>query len=58
MFTDNQAVQFRVMANDRLLVAGAANVKLKPIGGMFQGQVKGGECVLRRIPAGAAMSEQ
>ena len=46
------------MANDGLLVAGAANVELKTIGAMRQRQIEGSECVLRRVESGAAMSEQ
>jgi hypothetical protein len=56
--THRNAVEFSVMANNRLFVAGTADIELKTIDAMFQAQVESGDSVFRCVKPGAAMSEQ
>ena len=46
------------MANNGLPVDGAADVKLKTINAMVEGEIKSRDSVFRRIEPGATMSEQ
>jgi len=52
------AVEFSVMANNRLFAAGAADVEFKAIDAMLEGKIKSWDGVFRRVKPGAAMSEQ
>jgi len=46
------------MANNGLLAAGAADVKLKTINTMVEGKIESRDGVFQRVKPGAAMSEQ
>jgi hypothetical protein len=51
-------VESIVMANNRLLAAGAADIKLKAIDTVIEREIESGSGVFRCIEPGAAMSEQ
>lgn len=53
-----QLIEFRIMANNRLAIASAADVELKAIGAMFQSEIKSGERVFRRVTPRAAMAQK
>ena len=46
------------MANNGLAIAGAADVKFKTIGAMFESKIESRNSIFRRVEPGAAMSEQ
>ena len=46
------------MANNGLLAAGAADVKLKTVRAMIEREIKSRDGVFRRVKPRAAMSEQ
>jgi hypothetical protein len=58
VFTDYKPVKPGIVANNGLLVTGAADVKLKTVRAMVQGKIESSEGVFWRVPAGAPMSEQ
>lgn len=54
----HKAVQFGIVAQNRLTVARAAHVEFKSMGAVPQSKVKGCQSVFRRVMARAAMSEK
>ena len=56
--THHHTVEPIVMTNNGLLAASTADVELKAVNAVFQGEIESGDCVFRRVKPGAAMSEQ
>ena len=54
----HHAVESIVMANNGLLAAGAADVKLKTVRAMVEREIESRDGVFGRVDPGAAMSEQ
>src|SRR5262249_36276163 len=50
---NQEAVQPRIVADDGLPGAGAANVKFEAVSAVFESKIEGGDCVFRRVEAGA-----
>jgi hypothetical protein len=52
------AIKFSIMANNGLLIAGAADIKFKAVRAMFERKIKSRDGVFRSVEPGAAMTEQ
>lgn len=48
-------VEFGIVAKNGLVIAGAADVKLKTVNAMLQGEIKSGKRVFRCVPPRAAV---
>jgi hypothetical protein len=55
---DHQAMEFRIVAKNGLAVTRGADIKFEPLSAVLKSQVEGGQRILGRVKAGAAMSEQ